>query len=283
MNSLKREAKAVLQSLSTRPRKRLSQNFMVSDRALGQMIDALDLTASDTVLEIGPGLGFLTRGLSQKDGRVIAVEKDKRFCQYLTERFKLTSKVEVIESDILQFPFERYLKKKGQVKCIGNIPYQISSPLLDMMQKHSCFWSDILFTLQKAFAERLVAQPGSRFRSALSSWIQMHADVKLLKTFRPSDFYPRPRVDSVLVKIRFFEKPLYPHDNRESIYRCIHLAFQKRRKMLLNALKGLPLGLEKPALGQSLKKAFINPTSRPEDLSCEDWIRVGGVVHRHLE
>ena len=242
---------------------------MVSEPALESMAEFLDLGEGDRVLEIGPGLGFLTEVLARK-AHVRAVELDKRFCVYLRERFKENPRIEVVESDILAYDFAG---QEPGVKCAGNVPYQISSPLVEKLQEHRRLWADVVLTFQKDFAVRLTAKEGSRDRSPLSCWVQMHAEIRMLKDLKREDFFPPPKVDSSVVRLVFYEKPLYPAEDGEAVRKCIKTAFQQRRKTLANAATGL--FTDKKHAEAALREASVDPSLRPENLTLDDWINLG--------
>lgn len=245
---------------------------MVSEKALDAIADALDLGAEDEVLEIGPGLGFLTERLAARAKRVIAVEKDKRFCAYLRECFAAMPNISIIESDILEFDFSSL---RGPLACTGNLPYQISSPLLELLQAHRKLWSGAVFTFQKDFALRVIAKPGTEHRSSLSCWVQMHADAEIVRHFGKSSFFPAPKVDSSLLKLRYLETPRYGDADPGIVRACIRSAFQKKRKNILNSLSSsAELGLDKPAVEKALERAGVAPSARPEDLALDEWTRI---------
>ena len=273
MNQLKKEVQTVLKTLSTRPRRRMSQNFMVSQGAIDRIVRVMQPNGHDRILEIGSGLGFLTRAILPHVRQMICVEKDKRFCMYLTKYFGAEPKIRIVETDILEFSFQELGQEPFH--CVGNIPYQITSPILDVLMRERKLFKRIWLTMQKEVAMRLVAPPGSRDRSRLSVWLQMHAKIRHVWDFQKTDFFPAPKVDSSLVEIIFYSKPLYEESNREILNRCIRSGFQKRRKQLLNALFSLSDEPNKEKLKFAIEKASIEPQRRAETLSQEEWIRLG--------
>jgi len=220
----------ILASLKTHPRKTLSQNFMTDEGTLEAIVDTVREIPAETILESGPGLGFLTEHLTHLKKPILAVEKDKRFCTYLKKCFQDNPEVQILEGDILTFPFEKFLTKK--TACVGNIPYQISSPILEVLLKNRNISPVNLLTTQKDFALRLAASPGTRACGAISCWMQLHAEIKILRDINKSSFYPAPKVDSSLLKISFFETPLYSERDGSWIHDAIRYSFQKRRKHL---------------------------------------------------
>jgi len=254
---------------------------MISDTALDHIVQALELTPEDIVLEIGPGIGSLTSHLVGKAKKIIAVEKDKRFCAYLKEQYASMG-VDVIQADILDFLEEGHFKVLGSaqhIKCVGNIPFQITSPLLEALSRHRFRWERVVLTVQHEVAKRLTASASTRERGPLSCWLQLQAGIELVTTFNRTAFYPAPKVDSSLVRIKFFEKMPFPKRHAETIRKCIRFAFQKRRKNILNALAMSPLNLSKESLIPCLKQAGVDPLTRPQDLALESWVRVGACLH----
>ena len=279
----KTRTQQILKTLKTRPRKRMSQNFMVDEGALTAIVDAASQVKADAILEIGSGLGFLTEQLAKLGKPLICVEKDKRFCQYLQTSFEEDRNIKIVEHDILTFPFKQYLEPltaghAPQAVCIGNIPYQISSPLLEVLLTHRHLWSTVILTTQKDFAVRLAAKVGSRECGPLSCWMQMHSKIQILRGFKRSCFFPVPRVDSSLIQIDFYENPLFKAEDGFWIKNAIRHTFQKRRKHILNGLTMPPLELNKAFAHKCLEKAGVAPTVRPETLLLEQWIALG----RHI-
>jgi len=251
---------------------------MISQRALDMIRDALGASKGERVLEIGPGLGFLTREIASSGADVLAVEKDKRFCTYLRTYFAATTHVRIEEQDILEFDFKKYLEA-GPAKITGNLPYQISSPILEAIGPYGPQWRDALFTFQKDFAKRMIAGPSTDDRSSLGVWLGLHAEVKILSDFRRGDFLPPPAVDSSLVRLKFYAKPLFDEGCGPILRAAIRSAFNERRKNLLNGLeKGT--NLPKPAIASALAEARLDSKLRPENLSNEEWIRLGRALRR---
>jgi 16S rRNA (adenine1518-N6/adenine1519-N6)-dimethyltransferase len=253
----------------------MSQNFMVSETALEVMVHALNLKSGDTVLEIGAGLGFLTEALSRHAKKVIAIEMDKRFCVYLSQRFGSGSNVQVIQSDILQ-----YSPSIKSLKCIGNIPYQITSPLLEWLIRNRRHWTSVILTVQREIAVRLTAKEGTKNRSSLTCWVGLHAAVERLEDLKPNVFYPQPVVDSSLIRLNFYSQPLYPSQAAKRLHSLIRLTFQQRRKTLINSLSQDALGYTKEEARESLLRSEIGPQARPEGLTLRQWVHLGQEIAR---
>lgn len=271
MTDLVAEARAALRTLGVLPRKRMGQNFMVGERPLQEVVRALQLHPAEPVLEIGPGLGFLTARLLEKGAEVIAVEKDSHLALYLERHFK-GRPLRVIEKDILKFDLERDLGPAGPIQVAGNIPYHITSPLLEWLVSQRRWVSAAVLTVQWEVAQRLTARPGGRDWGALSVFVRFHGDVRLITKVAPHDFYPAPKVDSAVVRVDFPSKAAVPVTDVPHFFKVVRLAFQKRRKMLLNSLSGEGGGsFPKSSVLEALARAGIDPARRAETLSIPEW------------
>jgi len=176
-----------------RPKKSLSQNFLINDRAAKKIVDGLNIQEGDTVLEIGAGKGALTTHLLKKAKNLIAVEIDKRLCQYLEQRFFEKDNLVLINKDILKIDFESLADKKSHLKVIGNLPYQITSPVLSLLLENRRFIPLSVLMVQKEVAKRICAQPGSKDWSPLSVAVQFYSEVRTLFNLKPNSFFPPPK------------------------------------------------------------------------------------------
>ena len=260
-----------------RPKKSLSQNFLINDRAAKRIVDSLDIQEGDTVLEIGAGKGALTKYLLEKAQKVIAVEIDKKLCQYLEQRFAEKSNLVLINKDILKIDWENLAERKGHLKVIGNLPYRITSPLLSLLLENREFIPLSVLMVQKEVAKRICAQPGSKDWSPLSITVQLYADVKTLFHLKPTSFFPSPNVESSVIKIIFFKKPKLFIADEKLFFSVIRSAFGQRRKIILNSLSA-NLNLPKKEVELILNKVKIDPKRRPETLSIQEFARLSSAL-----
>jgi 16S rRNA (adenine1518-N6/adenine1519-N6)-dimethyltransferase len=256
--------------LSVRPKKSLSQNFLINDRAARRIVDSLDIQESDTVLEIGAGKGALTKHLLKKATKVIAVEIDKRLCQHLERTFPERENLVLINQDVLKIDFGRLTDQEGHFKVIGNLPYQITSPLLSLLLENREYIPLSVLMVQREVARRICAQPGNKDWSPLSVSVQLYSEVKTLFSLKPASFFPPPQVESSVIKITFLKKPKTLVGDKELFFSVIRSAFGQRRKMILNSLSG-NLNLPKGQLERIFSKVQIDPRRRPETLSIQEF------------
>lgn len=269
MPNLIQEIKISLSKLGTAPRKRFGQNFMVNEETLRAIAASLAIQKGERVLEIGPGLGFLTREILEKGANVIAIEKDKKFVELLTKKFK-SNTFKVIEADILKFNLSHLDPGSSKpLKLVGNIPYNITSPILEWLILNRDQIDQAVLTVQWEVAERLAAKPGSKNWGALSIFVQLYSDVALIQKVASHLFYPAPKVDSAVIRFKFLSQPRVAVPNEKFFFEIVRRAFQKRRKTLLNALQTEQLTKEKISL--AFKDLHLDSQRRPETLSLEEW------------
>jgi 16S rRNA (adenine1518-N6/adenine1519-N6)-dimethyltransferase len=254
-----------------RAKRRLGQHFLADPRILARIADALGAGASDTVLEIGPGAGGLTAVLAARAGRVIAIELDRDLIPTLRTRLPT---VEVIEGDALTLDWHPLAGE--HFLLTGNIPYNITSPLLDKALR-APLPQRIVFLVQKEVADRVTAAPGNREYGALSVGVQAAMLTERLFTVAAGAFQPRPKVDSAVIRLRPRPDRLVPADQRESFRAAVVGLFGFRRKQMLRGLRELT-GWEPEHAAAVLQKAEIEETLRPEALSPEQF----AVLHRVL-
>lgn len=272
--SLSAEAKEALRVLDTHPQKRRGQNFMVDLRSLEAIADAVGQGSPSSILEIGPGLGFLTRELLKKAPIVLAVEKDRNFTKYLTEHFR-GSKLKVLEKDVLETDLKADFGVKHPLNVCGNIPYNITSPILEWLIGQRDLVRRAVLTVQAEVADRLSANADTKAWGALSIFVQTHAKVRILRKVPKSSFFPEPKVNSAVVELEFLADASFCARDRNLFFRLVRKAFQKRRKTALNALRDETDDLfTKKNLSEAFLRASIDPSRRPETFMIPEWSRL---------
>jgi 16S rRNA (adenine1518-N6/adenine1519-N6)-dimethyltransferase len=253
-----------------RPKKRLSQNFLINDRAAKKIVDGLNLEKADVVLEIGAGSGALTKHLLDQAQRVLAVEIDKELCSVLLRKFASYQNLTIINANILDLDLGKTIIPHPSCKVVGNLPYQITSPILSVLLQNKRLIDFCVLMVQKEFALRLSSAPGNKNWSPLSVAIQLYADVKILFHLKPSSFFPQPRVNSSVVKIAFLPHPKVQLEDEGWFLRVVRAAFGQRRKTLLNSLAA-NLSLPKDKIEFILNRIEIDPKRRAETLNLKEF------------
>ncbi len=259
------EIRKTLQEIHVSPVKTLGQNFLHDQNLARWIVDQAQINSDDFVLEIGPGLGALTKLLLEKGARVLAIEKDTRLANFLRERFA-HERLEILNIDALNFD-ARILFSHRRVKLLGNLPYNISSALLLKFLAYPSPISLWLFTLQKEVAARLSAQPSTHDYGAMTLRTQLRHHVKYLRTIPATVFFPRPEVDSALVRIGQRDPRELPEHDEELLLELIRLGFSQRRKQLGKLLRERVDDWD--CLAHQLN---IDPKVRGEELSLLQWI-----------
>ena len=253
--------------MSHRPRKRFGQNFLQSQPMISAIIQAMHLQTDDNVIEIGPGLGALTRPLLTHVQHLTAIEID-RDLQASLSNLPEAQRLTLICDDALSVDYNQFGK---DLRLIGNLPYNISTPLLLHLLQFLGSIQDMHFMLQKEVVNRLAAVPGTKAFGRLSVMVQYHCDVTALLDVPPSAFYPQPKVDSAVVRLGPYAVSPFPAVTWSALERLVACAFGMRRKTLANNLKPL-------FTADQIRSIGIDPTLRPEQLSLTDY----GLLTSHL-
>ena len=254
--------------MAHRARKRFGQNFLQNNQIIDNIIRSLNLQSSDNVLEIGPGLGALTQPLLQKLTHLTAIEIDRDLQAHLAEMHGASGKLTVIDADALTIDYSQFGEK---LRVIGNLPYNISTPLLLRLLHYTAHIDDMHFMLQKEVVDRMAAHPGCKAYGRLSVMLQYYCDVEHLFNVPPEAFHPQPKVDSAIVRLTPHMTSPYPIVEFLALERLVAGAFSMRRKTLANNLKPMISATELIAMG-------IDPVLRPEQISVMDYVRLAKVV-----
>jgi 16S rRNA (adenine1518-N6/adenine1519-N6)-dimethyltransferase len=276
MPDLFKETRDVLRQLNIHPEKRRGQNFMIEEKELLSITDALKIKNGEELLEIGPGLGFLTRALLDAGAKVTAIENDYKLLAYLNGAFK-GREVTFIEKDILEFE-PSILNLKWPVQAVGNIPYNITSPIIEWLIRQKKFIRSAILTVQWEVAERLTAVPGKKVWGPLSIFAQTNARVSLVKKIQANSFYPSPKVDSAVIRLEFDQRPELAIKDEAVYFKVVRTSFQKRRKTLLNSLLLASENHSKEALLEAFKSIPLDPIRRPETLTLQEWAELSNRI-----
>jgi len=261
-----------------RPLKRLSQTFLEDRNIISKIIDILNIQCNDVVIEIGAGMGIMTEAIAKSAGKVIAIEIDPYMIALLTKRFKDHLNVKIIHDDALAFDFSSIrppLSPTGMLKVIGNVPYHISSQILFRLIDNRRYIERMVLMFQKELADRICAGSGSREYGIPSVLIDMYAVCTREMTIPPHCFYPPPKIMSSVLKMVIRDKPQVNLKNHDLFIRLVKMAFSKRRKTLLNNLKGfIGHGYFENDILNALHAAGIDGQRRGETLSPIEFGRL---------
>lgn len=274
--------KDVINHYDIRPRKKLGQSFLLDQNIIKKIAAAARITKDDIVVEIGAGIGVLTEILAQESRKIIAVELDKNLVEILKEKLAAYDNVEIHSGDILKFDFNSISDAcNSKVKVIGNVPYNISSPLIFHLLSFRSVISDFILMLQKEVVQRLVAVPNNKSYGVPSVLLQMFVTVEKILNVPASCFYPQPKVESAVIRGIFLDKPLMELVDADFFTQLVKAAFAQRRKMLINNLKNSRLlaDLEEAAIQEVLACAGIDGRRRGETLSVMEFGNLSNLLN----
>lgn len=273
------DVRTILDRLEIQPSKSLGQNFLTDANILAIIIAAAGLSARDQVLEIGTGFGALTEALAGKCARVVSLEKDRRMADFLKRRFQPLANIELITADAMKVDLQGILSS-GITKMVANLPYSVGSAVLVEIFKGSCLPERIVVTLQAEVGRRLAADPNEEDYGLLSIWSRLNYETEIYRLISPNCFYPRPSVQSAIVRlIRTRKNNAMPVD-RGFFFSLTKYAFGQRRKQLQKIISCAPAQFRRsaPELRVVFQKMGIDPRSRPEALSVNQWIQLADLL-----
>lgn len=282
---LLREYRRIYERKSPHLKKALGQHLLANSGMLNEIARICEIQSESLVIEIGAGIGNLTQALLRFNPRhYIGIELDEEF-KALHQRFFATSdRIEFIYGDVLQVDFAPLVQNYKDVIIVGNIPYQITSPLLIKLLLGDFYWSRIVLTLQKEVAERLVSPPGTKKVSALTYKVNLFAIPRIMFFMSPGNFIPPPKVESAVVKFIPHPQPLLSKSEVKEMFRLLEAAFAQRRKTILNTLAGANLTqLPKEQLKEVISRAGINPEYRAENFSLAEFITLLNALKPYLQ
>lgn len=269
---LKSQTLHLLRRYDLRARKGLGQHFLIDSEALDKIIAAAELSPSDTIVEIGPGLGVLTERLAEKAGRVIAIELDDSLAKLLGERLASQKNVTVLNEDVLKIdPATLLDQKDGDYKVVANLPYYITSPVLRHLLEASAKPQMMVVMVQKEVAEQITAAPGRLSILAIS--VQLYGKPTLVTAVPAASFYPAPKVDSAVVRIDVYPNPAAGITDPDGFFQIVRAGFSHARKQIHNSLER-SLQLTKEEVAAILTEAGIDSLRRAETLTLEEWARL---------
>ena len=283
MDRLSHQAtKEVVQKHNFKFSKSLGQNFLIDTNVIDRILEGARVKEGDYVIEVGPGIGTLTKEMGRSAEKVVAIEIDKTLIPILEETLVDFPNIEVINQDILKVNVQELVKEKlngGPVKLVANLPYYITTPIVMKFLEEDIPVTDIVVMVQKEVADRMNAKPNTKDYGALSVAVQYYCDTEIVAKAPRHMFMPQPNVDSTVIGLHVREEQIYHVDNEDIFFKTVKASFGQRRKTLLNSLGGLGF-LSKDQIKEALKEANIDEKRRGETLSIEEFASLSNAVNR---
>ena len=280
MKKLLEETKTIMKKYGIKANKDLGQNFLINNEVVENIINSSEVSEEDLIIEIGPGLGTLTKELLKKAGKVICIELDKKMIKILKERFISYSNLEIINDDVLKVDLKELINKyKGhdnikKVKIVANLPYYITTPIIMKLLEDKLDIESITVMIQKEVADRLIDIPGGKYTGAITYTIFYYCESEKIMEVPSDSFIPEPDVTSEVIKMKLRNKPAVEIENPKVMFMIIKSAFMQRRKTLLNALTNTQVFASKQEGLKILKKLNLDENVRAENLSIQDYANI---------
>ncbi len=281
--NLEAETLFLMKKYNITANKNYGQNFLIDENAVEEIIYSSEISKTDLVIEIGPGLGTLTSKLLEKAGKVICIELDSKMITVLNDRFSLYNNFELLHEDVLKVDLNSLidlnLKQSNLIKCkvVANLPYYITTPIIMKLLEEKLHLASITVMVQKEVALRLTDVPGGKDCGAITYTIHYYSNPKMILNVPKSSFIPAPKVDSAVIKLDILENNNFNITNEKLFFQIIKYAFMQKRKTLLNSLTNSKIA-SKETLEKMLLSLKLNPSIRAERLSIEDFVNISNYL-----
>ena len=280
MENILEETKTIMKKYNIRANKSLGQNFLINNEVVENIINSSEIKKEDMVIEVGPGLGTLTKYLLEKARKVLCIELDTKMIKILNDRFSGYDNFEVINADVLKVNLNEIIEesKKNEtiknVKVVANLPYYITTPIIMKLLEDKLDIQSITVMIQKEVADRLIEIPGGKNTGAITHTVYYYCESEKIMEVPNSSFIPEPEVTSEVIKMNLRKEPGVKIDNPKVMFMIIKSAFMQRRKTLLNSLTNTKVFINKEEGLKILKKLNLNENIRAEELSLQDFANI---------
>lgn len=284
MENILEETRFIMKKYNIRANKNLGQNFLINEEVVKNIVGCSNIEKEDLVIEIGPGLGTLTKYLLEKAGKVICIELDTKMLQILEDRFSLYNNFELINNDVLKVDLKNIIKKEKtegkikNVKIVANLPYYITTPIIMKLLEEELELESITVMIQKEVADRLIATPGEKNTGAITYSVYYYADSEAIMEVPNSSFIPEPEVTSKVIKLNIRKEPTVKPKDKEKMFKIIKYAFMQKRKTLLNSLTNNGVFKNKTQGTEILNSLGIKENVRPEELTLEQFKKISNIL-----
>lgn len=284
MQNLFEETRFLMNKYNIKANKSLGQNFLIKEEVVEQIVESAKIEKEDLVIEVGPGLGSLTKYLLEKAGKVICIELDKKMIEILNDRFFLYSNFELLNQDVLKVDLKELIQKEKlegkikHVKIVANLPYYITTPIMMKLLEEQLEIESITVMIQKEVADRLIAVPGEKETGAITYTVYYYAIAQGVIEVQKDSFIPEPEVTSKVITLKIRKKPPVQTKNKGMMFKIIKNAFMQRRKTLANALVNTKIFNNKEDAVQALKEIGLDENIRAEKLTLEDFANLSNKI-----
>ena len=284
MENILEETRFIMKKYNIRANKNLGQNFLINEEVVKNIVGCSNIEKEDLVIEIGPGLGTLTKYLLEKAGKVICIELDTKMLQILEDRFSLYNNFELINNDVLKVDLKNIIEKEKtegkikNVKIVANLPYYITTPIIMKLLEEELELESITVMIQKEVADRLIAVPGQKNTGAITYSVYYYASSEAIMEVPNSSFIPEPEVTSKVIKLNIRKEPAVKPKDKEKMFKIIKYAFMQKRKTLLNSLTNNGVFKNKTQGTEILNSLGIKENVRPEELTLEQFEKISNIL-----
>lgn len=284
MENILEETRFIMKKYNIKANKNLGQNFLINEEVVKNIVGCSNIEKEDLVIEIGPGLGTLTKYLLEKAGKVICIELDTKMLRILEDRFSLYNNFELINNDVLKVDLKNIIEKEKaegkikNVKIVANLPYYITTPIIMKLLEEELELESITVMIQKEVADRLIAVPGQKNTGAITYSVYYYASSEAIMEVPNSSFIPEPEVTSKVIKLNIRKEPIVTPNDKEKMFKIIKHAFMQKRKTLLNSLTNNGVFENKQKGIEILNSLGIKENVRPEELTLEQFEKISDIL-----
>lgn len=284
MGNILEETKFIMKKYNIKANKSLGQNFLISQNVVDSIVESSQIGKNDLVIEIGPGLGTLTKELLEKAKKVICIELDKRMITILKDRFNLYQNFEILNQDVLKVNLKELIKEEKEknnienVKIVANLPYYITTPIIMKLLEEELDLESITVMIQKEVADRLIAIPGEKQTGAITYSVYYYSQADGILEVPNDSFIPEPEVTSKVIKLNIRKEVPVKVKSKEVMFKIIKSAFMQRRKTLLNALTNTRVFVNKEEGIAILNKLSLDENVRAEELTLQDFANITNLI-----
>ena len=287
MNNLLKETTYIMKKYKIKANKSLGQNFLIDEFVINNIIESAQIGKEDLVIEIGPGLGTLTKYLLEKAKKVICIELDKKMITILEDRFSLYNNLQIINNDVLKVDLNSMIleeKRKTQiknVKIVANLPYYITTPIIMKLLESKLDIQSITVMIQKEVADRLIAKPGDKQTGAITYTVYYYCEGEKVLEVPHTSFIPEPEVSSEVIKLNIRKEPIIKNIDEITLFKIIKAAFMQRRKTLLNSLTNAHIFKDKEEGTIVLNNCGLLENTRAENLTLQDFAKITNEILKY--